>query len=47
MHPLLSGISASIGSAPYLTYLHAALVILAFGFLGMVVMGPLFWRMAG
>jgi hypothetical protein len=46
MHALLSGISAPVGSARYLIYLHAAMAILAFGFLGMVVMGPLFWRIA-
>lgn len=46
MHALLSGLSASVGSTPYLTYLHAGMAILAFGFLGMVVIGPLFWRIA-
>jgi hypothetical protein len=41
MHTLLSGISASIWSTPYVTYFHAGMAILAFGFLGMVVLGPL------
>jgi hypothetical protein len=41
MHALLSGISTSVCSTPYASYFHAGMAILAFGFLGMVVLGPL------
>lgn len=47
MHALLSGVAASVGSAPYATYLHTAMAVIAFAFLAMVIVGPLFWRVAG
>jgi len=47
MHALLSGIAASVCSAPYATYLHTAMAIFAFAFLAMVIMGPVFSRVAG
>lgn len=47
MHALLSGIAASVCSAPYATYLHTAMAICAFVFLAMVIMGPVLTRVTG
>ena len=47
MHALLSGIAASVCAAPYATYLPTVMAIFAFAFLAMVIMGPVFSRVAG
>lgn len=47
MHALLSGIAASVCSAPFRTYLHTAMAVFAFAFLAMVIMGPMLSRVTG
>jgi len=47
MHAILSGIAASVWSVPYSTYLFFAVSTLAFGFLVMVIMAPMLWRITG
>ncbi len=47
MHALLSGIAASVCSAPFTTYLHTAMAVFAFAFLAMVIMGPMLSRVTG
>jgi hypothetical protein len=47
MHAPLSGIAASVCSAPYASYLQTAMAIFAFAFLAMVIMGPVLSRVTG
>lgn len=47
MPALLSGIAASLYSAPYAAYLHTAMAIFAFAFLAMVIIGPVLSRGMG
>ena len=47
MHDLFSAVMGSAWSVPYASYLFTAVTIFAFGFVAVVVIAPVFWRIAG